>query len=111
MDPHAYADRSGRKHLLRFGGSGKRGRRGGERDEKGVALRIHFDPVVTHERLTKGAAMLGQCSCVGIGTQLPQKPRRTLDVGENERDGSGWKLARHAAIQARRTAWRRTPKG
>ena len=76
VDAHAYADRSRRKHLLSFGGRGERGRRGGERDEEGVALRVHFDPVVAYERFTKGAAMLGQRVCVGIGTQLPQKPRR-----------------------------------
>ena len=52
VDPHAHADRSGRKHLLSLGGGGNCGRRGGERDEERVALRIHFDPVVANERLT-----------------------------------------------------------
>ena len=47
--------------------------------------------------------MLRQRVCVGIGTQLLQEPRRALDVGEDKGDGSGRKLARHAAIQARRT--------
>ena len=101
VDAHAYADRSGRKHLLRFGGGGKRSRRSRERDEEGVALRVHFDPVVTYERRTKGAAMLGERVCVGIGAQLPQKLRRAFDVCEGKRDGSGRKLALHAAIQAR----------
>ena len=102
VDPHAHADRSGRKHLLSFGSGGNCGRRCGERDEERVALRIHFDPVVANERLTQGAAMLRQRVCVGIGTQLLQEPRRALDVGEDKSDGSGRKLARHAAIQSRR---------
>ena len=67
VDPHAHADRSGREHLLRLGGGGNCGRRGGERDEERVALRIHLDTVVVKERLTKCAAMLGQRVCVGIG--------------------------------------------
>jgi hypothetical protein len=99
VDPHAHADRSGRKHLLRFGGGGKRGRRGGERDEEGVALRIYFDPAVADKRLTQGAAMLGQRVCVSIGTQLLQKPRRALDVGEDKSDGPARKLARHALFK------------
>ena len=111
VDPHAHADRSGRKHLLRFGSGGDCGRRGGERDEERVALRIDFDTLVTNERLTQGAAMLGQCVSVGIGTELVQEPRRALHVGEDKGDGSGRKLARHAAIQARRTARCRTPPG
>ena len=108
VDPHAHADRSGRKHLLSFGSGGNCGRRGGERDEERVALRIHLDPVVADEGMTECAAMLGQHVCVGIGTKLLQEPRRTLDVGEDESDGSGRKLARHTAIQARRNA-RREP--
>src|SRR5207248_1531952 len=101
-NPHA--ERSVRKHLLRFGGSGKRGRRGGERDEEGVALRIYLDPVVANEDLTQCAAMLGQRGCVGIGADLLQEPRRPLDVGEDKRDRSDRKLARHPAIQARPNA-------
>jgi len=111
VDPYAHADRSGRKHLLRFGGSGKRGRRSGERDEEGVALRIHLDPVVADERLTKRATMLGQRVCVGIGTKLLQKPRRPLDVGEDKSDCSGRKLARHAAyLSATNHKARRSPR-
>ena len=102
VDPHAHADRSRRKHLLCFGSSGNRGRRGGEREKERVALRIHLDTVVANERLTQGAAMLRQGICVCTGTQLLQEPRRALNVGEDEGDGSGRKLACHAAIQARR---------
>jgi hypothetical protein len=101
VDPHAHADRSGRKHLLRFGSGGNCSRRGGERDEKRIPLCVHFDTVVAHERLTQGAPMLCQRVRVGIGTQLLQESRRALDVGEDKSDGSGRKLKRHAAIQAR----------
>ena len=100
-----------RKHLLRFGSGRNCGRRGGERDKERVALRIHFDAVVANERLTQSAAMLRQRIRVGLGTQLLQEPRRALDVGEDESDGSGRKLACHAAIQARRTTRCRTPPG
>jgi hypothetical protein len=61
-------------------------------------------PVVVEERPAQCAAMLGQRVCVGTSTQLLQEPRRALDVGEDKRDGSGRKLARHTTIQPRRTA-------
>ena len=108
VDPNAHLDRSGLEHLLRFAGSSDCSRRCGEGDEERVALRIHLDAVVADERLTKDTPVRGQRVCISIGTKLLEKPRRTFDVGEDKRDRSARKLARHTAIEARRTAGCRT---
>ena len=39
--------------------------------------------------------MLGECVGVALGTELVQQPRRSLDVGEEKRDGAGRKIAPH----------------
>jgi glucokinase len=50
-------------------------------------LRVHLDAVVRSEGLAQLVAMLGQGGGVGVA-ELVQQPRRSLDVGEEEGDGS-----------------------
>ena len=100
VDSHAHADWSSLEHLLRFSRGGNGAGCGWKGDEERIALRIHLDAVVSSERLAKRPTVLHQRLCVVGGAQLLQEPRRTLDIGEEKRDGSGGKVAGHRPIQA-----------
>src|SRR5688572_2934863 len=86
MNAHAHRDRELR---LRLGRSLDRAWRRRERDEEGIALRVHLDAAVTSERIPKYTPVLGERGGVPLGTELVQELRRTLDIGEEERHGAG----------------------
>src|SRR6266498_3767108 len=90
-DPHPHRQLLERR--LRFGGRRERAGRGWEGYEERIALRIDLDALVGPERLTQDTAMLRQHPRVLVGAQVVQQLRRTLDVGEEERDGARWQAA------------------
>jgi hypothetical protein len=63
-----------------------------ERNEERVALRVDLDAVVAPERLPQQPTMVRQDVDVAV-TELLEESRRALDVGEEQRDGSGRQLA------------------
>ena len=97
MQPHPHPHRAGCKRVLRVAG----GRHciGGtpECDEEGIALGVDLDPLMPPPRLPQRTAVLGKHLCITVA-QLPEQPRRPLDVGEEERHRPGRKLALHPAI-------------
>jgi hypothetical protein len=92
VDSHADANRARPERSSRVVGGGDCVGRAGERDEEGVALGIDLDARVPRERVTQGAPVLreeiGVCRSVFL-----EQPRRALDIGEEERDGSRRQLA------------------
>ena len=73
----------------------ERPRRGRERDEERITLRVHLDAVVVRASFTDHAPMLGKRLGIGLGPELVQQLRRALDVREEEGDGAGGKVAPH----------------
>jgi hypothetical protein len=59
-----------------------------ERDEEGVALRVDLVALELLERRSEQASVRRQDVAVALA-ELPQQPRRPLDIGEEERDRSG----------------------
>jgi hypothetical protein len=53
-----------------------------EREEKTVALHLHLNPTARAESFTKQTSMLSKRPDVRLPTDIPQHPRRALDVGE-----------------------------
>jgi len=70
-----------------------------ERDEQRVALRVHLHPGVRGERLPQHPPMLRQHFRVRLGPELVQQSGRTLDIGEEERDGAGRECSHRGARQ------------
>ena len=70
-------------------------RRPSERQEERVALGVDLDAAVAGERVAQHAPMLRQRLGVALPTQVVEQARRTLDVGEEERDGAGGELTLH----------------
>ena len=90
IGPEASALREGRR-------GGERSRRGREREEEGVTLRVDLDPALRGTGLADDAAVLGERIGVALGAERVQQPRRALDVGEEEGDGAGREVVSHAA--------------
>jgi len=90
-----YLQRSAGKGLLRLGGSGNGVGRARERNEEGVALRVDLDSMVPAPHLPQDASVFGQHLRVSAA-QLPEEPRRPLDVGEDERDGAAVQMGHRA---------------
>jgi hypothetical protein len=69
-------------------------------------LRIYLNAPVIRERLAQEATMFGQGFRAARFTKRLQELRRTLDVREQERDGSRRKIAHHSRNHAakRKTA-------
>ena len=84
--------------LLRLARGLERARRGREGDEERVALRVDLDAAVPLERLAQDAPVLGERARVVLRAELVQKPRRPLDVGEEEGDGAARQLAPRARV-------------
>ena len=70
----------------------QRSRRGREREEEGVTLRIDLDATFSGARLPDDAAVLGERLGVALGAERVQELRRALDVGEKESDSAGRKV-------------------
>ena len=73
----------------------ERPRRGRERDEERVTLRVYLDAVVARASFTDHAPMVGKRFCIGLGTELVQQLRRALDIREEEGDDAGGKVTPH----------------
>ena len=96
VETHAHADRTIGERVTAFGRGRQRLPRLRERDEERVALRVHLEAAVPREGVTQHPPVLRQHLRVGV-PELVQQPRRALDVGEKESDGSGRPLG-HAGM-------------
>ena len=96
VNAHPHRDRQRRLGFLR---GRQRTRRGRERDEERIALRVDLDAAVPRERVAQDASMLGERLRVLRLAELVQQPRRALDVGEEEGDGAGRELAHPSMIR------------
>jgi hypothetical protein len=99
VETHAHADPARLEPFLAFARGRQPVTRARERDEEGVALRVHLHPAVPFERLAQHPSVLGQRFGVGVA-ELVQQPRRALDVGEEKCDRAGRQLP-HRPILAR----------
>jgi hypothetical protein len=90
VDPHPHQHRTLQRRL-RVPRRSQRIRRARERDEERIALRIHLDAAPPRERVAQHPPVLRQRIRVRLA-ELVQQPRRSLDVGEQERDGAGRQL-------------------
>src|SRR5712691_9563917 len=81
---------SSKRPLGRYG-SGSGVLRATEDHEEGVALGIDLLAVVLREGGTQESSVIGQNSAVPVA-QPPEEPRRSLDVAEEEGNGSARKL-------------------
>ena len=72
--------------------------RGRKRDEEGVALRVDLDTAVRRERVPQESSMLRERVRVRIRAERVQQSRRSLDVGEEERDGAGREIPAHGRV-------------
>ena len=109
VDAHAYANRAAVERVPRLvcGGNGVSG--AGERDEEGIALGVHFDALVSRERLPQDSSMLVEQ--IGVAPPvLLQESCRALDVREEEGDGAGRQLGpAHRAILSPAVWYSRPP--
>jgi len=71
-----------------------------KRDEERVSLRVDFDSTIPLEYLPKDSPMLGKHFSVPPAEPLDEF-RRAIDVGEQERDGSGRQQAHPHSIPGR----------
>lgn len=94
MEPHPDLDRAAGQRPLGFHGRPDRVRRPREGDEEGVTLRVDLRTAVRGDGFPDDAAMLGQVFRPGVA-EVARKPRRTLDVSEQEGDLAGRQLAGH----------------
>jgi hypothetical protein len=101
VDAHSHPYRAGLESSARVAGRGQPAQRIGEGDEERVALRVHLYAVVALEHRPHHPTVLGERVRVVRRTQSMQKPRRTLDIGEQERDRPGGEALRaHASSVA-----------
>ena len=74
-----------------------------ESDEERVALGVDLDAAVRDERIAKDTPVLRECLGVRVRAERVQQPRRALDVGEEERDGSAREIGAHRRVIDRTT--------
>ena len=85
MEAHAHADRPAGERLLSARSRRDSADRRRECVEEGVALGVDLDTVVSGERVSQGAPVVGEDRGIAVAMLLDQ-PRRALDVGEEQRD-------------------------
>ncbi len=68
---------------------------GREGEEEGVPLRVDLDSAFGSAGFADQPAVLRESLGVGIGAKLPEKLRRSLNVGEEEGDGARRKFVSH----------------
>jgi hypothetical protein len=100
VETHTYSDRAGRKRFCQLLRRGKGTRRGREGEEEGVSLRVHLDSVAAGTGRSDQATVLRKRLSVTLGPELAQQACRALDIGEEERDRSGWEIPGHGEIIA-----------
>jgi len=83
MDPDAHADRTIAKPVADLGCRSGRGACSAERREERVALRVNLDTRVPAQGSPDDNAVGGEEFCILIAV-LVEKPRRTIDVGEEK---------------------------
>jgi hypothetical protein len=98
VDAHPNANRACGERPLRVSGRLERGRSRRERDEEAVAGSVDLEPVVGLDRLADRAVVSGAKLLVGGLADALEQFRRPLDVGEEERDRAGRKLAHADSI-------------
>ena len=92
----ANPDRTRRERLRAFARCRERSRSRRKGEEEGIALSVHLDPVVAGAGLADQAPVIGEGLCVNIRSELVEKPRRTLDIGEQECDSANREVVSHA---------------
>jgi hypothetical protein len=97
VQTHADTEPTRAESLLRVSRSPKRVLRPPKGDEKRIALRVHLNPTVPHERVSQYAPVLLEKISIRIA-QLVQQPCRPLHVGEEERDCPRGKIAPHRVM-------------
>jgi hypothetical protein len=95
MQAHTDPDGSRCERLTDRVSAGDRVPRRAECAEERVALRVDLDTTVLGKCRTDDVAVPTELDGVPLRTELREQPRRSLDVGEEERDGAGWKLRGH----------------
>jgi len=99
MDPDRDPDRPVCECAPSLLGRGYRRGRRRERDEERVALRVHLHTAILCERFPQHVPVLRKR--VGIPlAKLAQKPRRRLDIREEERHRARRELAHNAIVRA-----------
>jgi len=94
---HPHRDRAGGERVREVRGGGDSRRCGREGEEESVPLGVDLDSALRSARLADHPSVLGERLRVPFGTELVQKPRRPLHVGEQEGDGAGGQVATHLA--------------
>ena len=90
-------DRAGGEGAGERGGGRERTGCGREGEEEGIPLRVHLDSALGRARLANQPAVLGERLRVRIGAECVKELRRSLDVGEEEGDGTEGEVGPHAA--------------
>ena len=85
VQPHPHTNGTALELVTCLGRGRKRFRRRREGDEERITLGVDLDAAVTLEGVAQHAPMLGEQVRVTVAVLL-QKPRRALDVREEERD-------------------------
>ena len=95
VQAHADADRPDGQRLLALAGGLDRLGPGRERIKECVPLRVDLYAAVARERLPQQPPVVGERLLIRLRAQLVQQTRGPLDVGEEQGDVAGRKLARH----------------
>jgi hypothetical protein len=102
----AHADRAGRECLGELRGCGEGSGRRRKRDKERITLGVDLHSIVTATRFADDLPVCGERLGVGLRSQVVQKLRRPLDVGEEKGDGAGRKLLKHAHDHGRAETFR-----
>jgi hypothetical protein len=100
VQAHAHTNGTQAERRSSFPGRGECVRGLGKGNEERVALRVHFDTAVPGEGVAEYAPVLGKYRRIFI-PELAQKPRRSLDVREEESDGASGQFG-HTGMMRRR---------
>jgi hypothetical protein len=106
---HSHSEHPLRQSLLGGGGRAERLHGAVERSEEGIPLRPELHPVVRGDRLAQHLQMLRQGLPIGLGSELLEQARRTLDIGEQKGDRPGRQRTPHGRhhVTRRQVARRR----
>ena len=100
VQSHPHPHRAARKRELRVRGGRHGIGRTRKGDEESVALRVDLDALVPPPGLPQRPAVLGKHVRIPVA-QLPEEPRRPLDIREEERHRPGREFGLHPSILSR----------